>query len=62
MRKWVVIVSYDACRAVEVKANSEEDAKRIALDLAPGVHLCHQCSDHVDIGEPVDAIDAWEES
>jgi hypothetical protein len=57
--KWAVSVRYDASTTIVVEASSAEDAKEKAMQSAY-VSLCHQCAKELDLGDPVEATDAWE--
>jgi hypothetical protein len=57
--KWHVCVLYDASVTVEVEADTEEEAKEKAMDQAGGISLCHQCSDEIELGDALEAKDAW---
>ena len=60
MKKWNVSMTVDATINVEVEAESEEEAKRKALETASRPGLCHQCSRELDIGDVLEAIEAYE--
>lgn len=56
MSKYSVSVFFDACKFVNVEAESPEQAADMAYDEAGYVGLCHQCSGEVEIGDAVRAI------
>ena len=56
MSKYSVSVIFDACKCVDVEAESPEQAANIAYDEAGYVGLCHQCSGEVEMGDAVRAI------
>lgn len=58
MTTWHVCITYDASVVVEVEAETEEEAKEKAFDNAH-VSLCHHCAHELDLGDPVDAVEAW---
>ena len=56
MSKYSVSVIFDACKCVDVEAESPEQAADMAYDEAGYVGLCHQCSGEVEMGDAVRAI------
>ena len=61
MSNYSVSVIFDACKSVNVEADSPEEAIDIAYDEAGYASLCHQCSSEIDVGDAVRAI-AYDES
>lgn len=59
MPKWNVCVLYDASKTIQVDADTEGEAMQKAMDIAENICLCHQCSDHIEIGDPIRAVDAF---
>jgi hypothetical protein len=55
MTKYRVTILHDACTSHEVTADSETSAVDLALDDAH-VTLCHQCSNEMDLGDPICAV------
>ena len=60
MKKWSVILSVDATIHVTVEAETAEEAKDKALDVAGSPRLCHQCAKDMDVGDVIDALEAIE--
>lgn len=60
MKKWSVILSVDATIRVTVEAETAEEAKDKALDVASAPRVCHQCAKEIDIGDVIDALEAIE--
>ena len=60
MKNWTVMLSVDATIRVSVAAETEEEAKEKALDIASRPDICHQCSKKVEIGDVLDALEATE--
>lgn len=60
MKKWIVLVTYDASRSFEVDADTEDEAKEKAISESGVVCLCHHCSHQIDVGDPIDAVEAIE--
>lgn len=60
MKKWSVVLSVDATMIVEVEADSGEDAKDKALEVAGRPTVCHQCARDLSIGDVMDALEAIE--
>lgn len=60
MKKWRVSILHDACTSVEVEAETEEEAKAKAMDEAESVCLCWSCSKKIEIGDPMEAVNAAE--
>lgn len=56
-------VSYtvDATAVVFVEADSIEDAKAKGEQIMRAPTLCHHCSRVIQIGDPLEVIDAWED-
>ncbi len=54
MTAYRVTIIHDACTTHDVDAASEADAIDNAMCEA-GVSLCHQCSDQVEMGDPIRA-------
>ena len=57
MSKYRVLVTLDASTSVVVEADSEEQAKELAMEEATGCSLCYHCSRQVSLGDPLDAIE-----
>ena len=55
MTNYRVTIQHDACTTHDVSADNESDAISKAFDSA-GVHLCHQCSDEVEMGDAIRAL------
>lgn len=49
-KKWAVLIEVYATTRVEVEADNAEDAEKKAYESAH-VSICHQCADHIEIGE-----------
>jgi hypothetical protein len=60
MAKWTVLVTYDASRTFEVDAESEEAAKEKAMEMAGLASVCHQCSNEIEVGDAIEAVEAWQ--
>ena len=58
MSKYTVILSVHASISVDVEADSEEQAKELALKKADCPTLCHYCADKIEIGDVDEALDA----
>ena len=55
MAKYTVYIVYDATEFVEVEADTAEEARDKAEELAQA-HLCHQCANHLDLGDITNSI------
>lgn len=44
---------HDACNSVEVQATTPDEAMALAWNEQGGVTLCHQCSDELEMGDPI---------
>lgn len=51
MKKWNVWLTVGASVLVEVLAETEEQAKKIALDTADYSGLCWQCANELEVGD-----------
>lgn len=62
MSTWFVTVTFDASKTVEVEAETADEAKDKAMEHPEigSVCLCHQCSREVELGDPIEAVDAWQ--
>lgn len=60
MKKYSVLLSVDATVYVVVEANSEEEAKEKAYEVAHRPSLCHQCAKEMDTGDIIEALEATE--
>jgi len=58
MGKWRVFVTVDASVVLEVEADTEEQAKEAAMDEVGSPCLCHHCSYKIELGDPMEAIEA----
>ena len=56
MKKYRATIFVDANVTVEVDANSEEEAKNLAMDTAEIPCLCHQCDKKLDVGDFLDVV------
>lgn len=72
MSNYSVSVIFDACKSVNVEADSPGDAIDKAYDEAGYASLCHQCAGEIEVGDAVRAIvfdgdgeqvgdDSWQE-
>ena len=59
MEKWHVCVTFDASYVYEVEAETKQEALDLGLQAARTPNLCNQCSRHLDLGDPLEAVDAW---
>lgn len=59
-KRFVVCISVDASITIEVDAENEEQAKELAMERVYVPGLCHQCAHQIEIGEPIEALEAWE--
>jgi len=59
-KKYRVTLLVDATTIVEVEAKSKKEAMEKAMEEADRPCLCHQCSDRVDTGDIIKAIEAYE--
>lgn len=59
MKTWNVCVTFDCSHVVEVQAETKEAAMEKAM-LEADAYLCSQCSEDLTLGDPVEAVDAWE--
>jgi hypothetical protein len=59
MQKWFVMIAVEAFTTVAVMADSEEEAKDLAISKVDHPRVCHQCSQDLDVGDPIEAIEAW---
>ncbi len=53
-RKFMVTYLVDATTHVIVEAKSAEEAMRLADAVVVAPHVCHQCSDHIEVGDIID--------
>ncbi|AZF09522.1 hypothetical protein C4J93_1308 [Pseudomonas sp. R2-37-08W] len=60
MKTYSVLLTVDASIVVKVEAESEEEAKELAADIAEVPSICHHCSRNVQIGEILEAVEATE--
>lgn len=60
MPTYTVTVSVDACVNVDVEADDEAQAKEKAMETVGRPHLCHQCARELQLGDPMEAIEAVE--
>jgi len=60
MPKYSVLISVDASITVEVEAPDEETAKELAFNTAECPSVCHYCSKYIQVGEPLEALEASE--
>lgn len=58
--RYMVCVTFDASKTIEVEAKNPEDAKEKAMEEVVRPSICHQCSDEIEIGEALEAVDVWE--
>ena len=61
MGTWYVCVTYDASKTIKVKAETDDEARQKALDKAGQISLCHQCSGEIEIGDPLEVKDSWQD-
>lgn len=55
MKKFRIILLYDASELVEVEAETEEEAIDKAHQQAMAC-LCHQCANHLSLGDIIEEI------
>ena len=55
MSAYRVTIMHDACTTHDVEASSEDEAMDRAMEQV-GVCLCHQCSDQIDLGDPIRVV------
>ena len=55
MTKYRVTIAHDACTSHDVTAASDADAMTAAFDMAK-VTLCHQCSNQIELADPVRVV------
>lgn len=60
-KKWRVLVAVDATVSVVVEAATEAEALEKGLDAAERPCICHQCSDQLEVGDCIRALEATEE-
>ena len=60
MKRWRVFFSIGASTAVEVEADTRQGAIDRAYEEACPPTLCHHCSDRIELGDIVDAVDVEE--
>ena len=60
MKTYSVLITFDASIVVKVEANSEEEAKEIAMEVADAPSICHHCAQHVEVGDLLQAVEAIE--
>ncbi len=60
MPKFNVTVLVDATTTIEIEANDPLEARELAIGAA-SVCLCHQCSDSLDVGDPIRVIEVCDE-
>lgn len=56
MKKWAVMIEVYASTLVVVEAETEEAARDAAYETAH-VSVCHQCSDHLEVGDLGDVLE-----
>ena len=56
MSNYSVSVIFDACKSVNVEADSPEEAIDLAYGEAGYTSLCYQCSGEIDVGDAARAI------
>jgi hypothetical protein len=54
MARFRVTIIHDACTTHDVEADTQDAAIGVAMDGA-GVTLCNQCSDCIDLADPIRA-------
>lgn len=59
MGRWRVLVTIDATVSLVVEAETEDEAKELAMDDAQ-VTLCHQCAGTLIVNDPMEAVEALE--
>jgi hypothetical protein len=60
VKKWRVVVTIDASSTETVEAATKEEAEEKAMVLASGHGLCHHCSDHIALGDVLEAVECLE--
>ena len=54
MRKWNVSIAFSASKYVRgIEAETKEEAIEKAIEQEGFATLCHQCSDEVEINDPI---------
>lgn len=53
--KYRVTILHDACTTHEVEADTESGAIDAAM-VEASVRLCHQCSDQIEVADPIRAV------
>lgn len=60
MKTYSVLLTVDASIVVQVEAESEDEAKDLASDIAEAPRVCHHCSRNIEIGDILEAVEATE--
>jgi hypothetical protein len=60
MKTYSVLITVDASIVVKVEANSEEEAKEIAMEVAETPSICHHCTRRVEVGELLQVVEVIE--
>lgn len=59
MKKWRVCIAYQAVQVIEIRAETEDQAKIEAL-LTADASLCWECRQELELSEPLEVIDIEE--
>lgn len=60
MRKWSVHFEVYASTAIEVEAETEEEASDKAWDTVQSPSICYHCARKIDIGGIGESVDIYE--
>ena len=60
MKTYSVVLTVDASIVVKVEADSEEEAKDLASDIAEAPSICHHCSRKVQFGDVLETVEVIE--
>jgi hypothetical protein len=60
MKKWSVVFSVGASVAVDVEAETKEEAEQLAWETVSAPSLCYHCAGVLDVGEPYEIADIME--